>query len=201
MSENTIRGVEFKPLKTHADDRGFFREIIRVSDSVFQLKSAEDNQGFAPDNQGFAQYDQGFAQWSHSLMAKNTVKAWHFHHLQIDWWYLALGVIETVLFDNRKESPTYQKKLVFKLGDPGLDPEAQCSVVRIPQGVLHGCKVLSQTAHLFYITSKIYDPEDEGRLPYNSPIVNHPWGKEEELTVAANDRIEKLPRYPLTPSW
>jgi dTDP-4-dehydrorhamnose 3,5-epimerase len=170
--ENSIVGVRFKHLKTFPDDRGFFRELIRHNDPFFE---------------------NGFAQWSHSKMARNTVKAWHFHHLQIDWWYVGLGLIHTVLYDNREESPTYQKKIEFKLGESEIDSEALSAVVRIPQGVLHGCKVLSDFAHLFYITSEIYNTADEGRFPFNTDDVPHNWGNEAELIVAANDRKTFLP--------
>ena len=174
-SIETIEGVEIKLLRSFPDDRGFFRELIRETDPFF----ADSN---------------SFAQWSHSKMAKNTVKAWHFHQKQIDWWYVGIGLVETVLFDNRKQSPSYQKKLIFKLGEPELDPDALTAIVKIPQGVLHGCKVLSDFAHLFYITSETYNPDDEGRYPFNSNIVPHSWGDEAELIVAENDRREFMPR-------
>ena len=126
-------------------------------------------------------------------MGRNTVKAWHYHHLQIDWWYLGLGVVEVVLYDNREESPTYQRKMVFKLGDSDVDPQALTAVVKIPQGVLHGLKVLTDTAHLFYITSETYNPNDEGRFKFNSDLVPHSWGNLEELTVADNDTRDFVP--------
>ena len=56
-----IEGVILKELKTQADDRGFFREIIRVTDDFFI---------------------EGFGQWSHSLMYNNVIKAWHYHKKQ-----------------------------------------------------------------------------------------------------------------------
>lgn len=171
----SIPGVVFKMLKTFPDDRGFFRELIRTNDPFFA---------------------GSFAQWSHSKMGKNTVKAWHFHHRQIDWWYVGIGVIQTVLFDNREESPTFRKKLEFKLGDAEEDADCLAAIVRIPQGVLHGCKVLSDVAHLFYITSETYNPEDEGRLPFDTPEVPHTWGDPEALTVAENDRRRFIPPYP-----
>lgn len=170
--DSKINGVEIKELLTHPDDRGFFREIIRETDPFFAA---------------------GFGQWSHSKMSLNTVKAWHFHHLQTDWWYLGLGVITVALYDNREESPTFGEKMVFKLGETELDPEAISAVVKIPTGVLHGCKVLSPFAHLFYITSHIYNPNDEGRLPFNTPEVPHNWGNEEDLIVSAKDRITFIP--------
>lgn len=162
-----IKGVEVKVLKTHPDDRGFFREIVRKTDPFFP--------------------EGGFGQWSHSRMQKNVVKAWHYHHLQTDWWYIGAGCVEAVLFDNRKESPTLGKKMVVKMS--GGEPEfgdARCVCVRIPPGVLHGLRVLSEDAHLFYITSHTYNPQDEGRYPFNDPIVEHDWGKD-AITVE-NDR-------------
>ena len=172
----SIEGVVFKDLRTFPDDRGFFREIIRSNDEFFE---------------------NSFAQWSHSKMALNTVKAWHFHHKQIDWWYVGIGVIHAVLCDNRSESPSFGTKLEFKLGDGEEDPEARPMVVRIPQGVLHGCRVQSNFAHLFYITSETYNPDDEGRYPFNSDIVDHNWGVEESrLIVAENDRRTFIPPFP-----
>jgi len=152
-----ILGVEVKRLVTHRDDRGFFREVVRVTDSLFQEAS--------------------FAQWSHSRMVKDVVKAWHYHHVQYDWWYLPIGLIDTVLIDNRPESPTYKGKMTIRMGDSlQFGPEANEVCVKIPPGVLHGCRVLSDEAHLFYITSVTYDPNEEGRIPFNSPDVDHDWG-------------------------
>jgi dTDP-4-dehydrorhamnose 3,5-epimerase len=166
--QDAIIGVECKLLKSYGDDRGFFREIIRYTDPFFTARDR-------------------FAQWSHSRMTQNVVKAWHYHHVQTDWWYVPIGQVETVLFDNRPESPTYRKKLVFRMGESnrfGADTFEVC--VHIPPGVLHGCKVLSSEAHLFYITSEIYDPNEEGRFPFDSSIVGHQWG--DNVIVAENDK-------------
>lgn len=171
LKDNEIIGVIFKQLKSHQDDRGFFREIIRSTDPFFD--------------------SNGFGQWSHSRMIKDVVKAWHYHHEQTDWWYLGLGQVETVLVDNRPESPTFKKKLKFKMGDSSFGEDTSEVCVKIPPGVLHGLKVLSTEAHLFYITSKTYDPNEEGRFAYNSSMVDHDWG-ENALTVE-NDRRDFVP--------
>lgn len=130
-------------------------------------------------------------------MAQDVVKAWHYHHIQTDWWYCPIGKIQTVLYDNRPESPTYQKKMIFEMGDSSEHPEAREVCVKIPPGVLHGCKVLSRQAHLFYITSETYNPQDEGRVPYNSALVGHDWG-DNALTVE-NDRREFTPMVDRSP--
>ena len=129
-------------------------------------------------------------------MGKNTVKAWHFHHRQTDWWYCPFGLLQTVLIDRREESPTAGRILEFFLGDADEYPQALSTVVRIPPGVFHGCKVLSPAAHLFYITSNIYDPNDEGREPFDSPEVNYHWGDKIELIVSERDMKRFIPPHP-----
>lgn len=179
MSEEQILGVEVKQLLSFPDERGFFREIIRVTDSVF--KDADN-----------------FAQWSHSKMGLHTVKAWHFHHVQTDWWYCGVGLMHTVLFDLREESPTFRKKYELKMGEKELGGAEV--VLKIPPGVAHGCKVLSDFAHLFYVTSRTYDPNDEGRYPYDSSQVGHDWGSGEWI-VSERDKkifIPTAPRRKLT---
>ena len=122
-------------------------------------------------------------------MTKDVVKAWHYHHVQTDWWYVPVGLIETVLYDNRPESPTYQKKSVFNMGDEGGSEAIVC--VKIPPGVLHGCKVLSDEAHLMYITSQTYNPNDEGRFPFDSDVVPHVWGV--AAITSEKDRLTFIP--------
>ncbi len=172
--KDAICGVEAKLLHSHGDQRGFFREIVRANEPVFS--------------------GGNFGQWSHSKMQKNVVKAWHYHHVQFDWWYVPFGKVQTVLFDDRPESPTYRTKLVFKMGETAkYGPDVFEVCVRIPPGVLHGCKVLSKEAHLFYITSVTYDPNEEGRFPFDQGPkgLKHRWGK--NVIVADNDRRHFVP--------
>jgi dTDP-4-dehydrorhamnose 3,5-epimerase len=144
-----IEGVELKDLVTHADERGFFREIIRVTDPFFA---------------------EGFGQWSHSLMYPGVAKAWHVHQTQVDWWYVGVGTLKVALYDTRADSPTHGERMEFLLGE-----NAPARVVRIPPGVAHGCKAIGGTTHLFYVTSRTYDPEDEGRIPHDDPDIGYDW--------------------------
>jgi dTDP-4-dehydrorhamnose 3,5-epimerase len=146
-----IEGVVIKELVTNVDERGFFREIIRNTDDFFK---------------------EGFGQWGHSLMHTGVSKAWHIHKIQIDWWYVASGVLKLALFDTRPESPTYRQTQEIFLGD--LQPGR---VVRVPQLVAHGCKAIMGPVHLFYITSHVYNPEDEGRIPHDDPGIGYDWHK------------------------
>ena len=146
-----IEGVVIKKLVTHSDDRGYFREIIRVTDDFFS---------------------GGFGQWSVSQMYQGVIKAWHIHKKQVDWWYVHSGVIKVALYDTRKDSSTYKEIMEMLMGD-----NQPAQVLCIPPGVAHGCKCLSAQANLFYITSNVYDPDDEGRIPHDDPEIGYDWLK------------------------
>jgi dTDP-4-dehydrorhamnose 3,5-epimerase len=144
-----IEGIVLKELETFNDDRGFFRELIRYTDDSF---------------------DAGFGQWSHSLMFDGVIKAWHFHRIQTDWWYIVSGVLRVGLCDLREESSTYKKTMDFLMGD--MQPPR---VLKIPPGIAHGCKTVQGPVHLFYLTSHVYNPEDEIRIPYNDHRIDFDW--------------------------
>jgi dTDP-4-dehydrorhamnose 3,5-epimerase len=152
-------GVRLIPLRTHIDERGFFREVLRIGDI------------------------EAFGQWSHSVMysGEPVIKAWHIHRKQTDYFYCPIGVIKVVLVDmNGLETSQYvynvygreHKPIEFLLGD-NQSPQ----VLVIPPGVAHGLKVLQGPAHLFYITSREYDPADEGRIPFDA--LGYDWFKQD----------------------
>lgn len=172
LHDAEIWGVQIKSLVSHPDSRGFFREVFRSNEDIFK--------------------GGAFGQWSHSRMEINVVKAWHYHHVQTDWWYVPIGVINTVLVDFREDSPTFRAKMQIRMGDgqnPELNDQAVC--VRIPPGVLHGCRVLTPEAHLFYITSQPYDQNEEGRYPFDAPEVGFSWG--ENAITSERDRRYFVP--------
>jgi len=144
-----IDGVELKPLVTHPDERGFFREIARNTESIVE---------------------EGWAQISHSLMHQGVIKAWHVHPTQIDWWYVPVGDLKVALYDARDGSPTKGELHELFLGE---HHEAQ--LLKVPAGVAHGCKVIGGPAHLIYLTSGTYDPAEEGRLPHDDPSIGYDW--------------------------
>ena len=144
-----IKGVYLKPLESYQDERGFFREIIKVSDEFFE---------------------EEFGQWSHSLLYPGVIKAWHIHRKQTDWWYVINGTLKVVLYDKRPDSETSAQMMDFFMGD-----NQTVQVLKIPPGVAHGCKCISGPSNLFYITSCTYDPEDEGRIPHDDPEIGYDW--------------------------
>jgi len=144
-----IEGVALKKLMCHTDERGFFMEIIRRTDPFFA---------------------EGFGQFSHSKMYPGVVKAWHIHKTQVDWWYVPMGRLKVGLSDRRPDSPTFDKTITLFLGE-----DVAPMVLRIPPGVAHGGKAIGGVSHLFYITSCIYTPAEEGRLLHNDESIQYDW--------------------------
>jgi len=147
-----IKDTVVRQLKQYTDERGYFSEIVRKSDPVYEL----------------------FGQWSESLMYSGTIKAWHIHQKQVDYWRVPVGVVQAVLCDMREDSPTYLKIDEYLMGD-GHVP----FLLKIPQGVAHGCKVLQGPALLIYLTTREYDPDDEGRIPFDDERIGYDWLKRE----------------------
>src|SRR3990172_5373442 len=125
-----IEGVRVKKLIRHKDERGFFEELIRVTDPFFT---------------------EGFGQLSRSSMFQGVVKAWHVHKTQIDWWYIVKGKEKVALYDTRATSKTYKQLEEFMLGEGQRDV-----ILKIPPGVAHGVKILEGPAELIYVTSSAY---------------------------------------------
>jgi len=144
-----IDGVLIKNLVTHCDERGFFREIIRLTDEFFA---------------------DGFGQFSHSVVYPGIIKAWHAHEIQTQWTYVACGVLKVVIHDNRPDSPTYRDTIEMMMGDNQSE-----IVYSLPPGVIHGYRCISGPAHVFYVTSGEYDPEEEIRISHDDPAIGYDW--------------------------
>ena len=144
-----IDGIVMKALKTHEDERGFFREIFRFSEEL---------------------NDVSVGQLSHSLVKEGVIKAWHGHEIQTQWTYVACGVLKVAIHDCRPDSPTYRETMELLMGDN------QSGIVYcLPPGVVHGYRCISGPAHVFYVTSGVYDPDDEVRIPHDDPTIGYDW--------------------------
>ena len=144
-----IEGVKIVELTTHEDERGFFREIFRFSEQFER----------AP-----------VGQLSHSLVKEGVIKAWHGHVYQFQWNYVVSGKIKVILYDNRKDSATYKKTMEFVAGD-----EVKPVAYFFPSGVLHGYKCTKGPMQIIYVTSGIYDLEDEIRMTNEDLNIDYRW--------------------------
>lgn len=150
-SKDLIEGVRIAPLALWPDDRGYFMELHRLTTGLVA--------DFPPDSQA-----------SVALSYPGTIKAFHYHFEQHDCWNPALGMFQVVLVDLRLDSPTFAKRNTIYTGQ--LKPWQ----ILIPPGVGHGYKIIGgESAMLVYLTDKVYNPKDEGRIPYNEPSINYDW--------------------------
>lgn len=145
-----IAGVRLKKLIRHADDRGYFMEIVRDDDEILER----------------------FGQFSVSLSYPGVIKAFHYHKKQDDIWFFPKGNAQVVLHDLRQDSPTYKQTDVYYMGEHHLVS------LLIPRGVAHGYRVLGhEPAIISYLTNCSYhaDDPDEYRIDYNDPEIGFDW--------------------------
>jgi dTDP-4-dehydrorhamnose 3,5-epimerase len=151
-SPHLIEGVRIQMLELHPDDRGYFMEIQRIGQSVAA--------SFPPET----------SQVSAALSYPGTIKAFHFHLHQTDCWTTVKGMFQVALVDLRVGSPSFGSRNTMYIG--ALRPWQ----ILIPPGVGHGYKVIgSEEALLVYMTDRFYNPNDEGRIPYNDTMIQYDW--------------------------
>lgn len=151
-SADLIDGVTVQPFPLWPDDRGYFLEIARIGQGLV------------------AEFPAETTQVSAALSYPATIKAFHFHLHQTDYWVAAQGMFQVALVDLRKGSPTFGLRNTLYVG--ALRPWQ----IRIPPGVGHGYKVIgTEPGMLIYITNKIYNPADEGRIAHDEPGIHYDW--------------------------
>jgi len=151
-SPDLIEGVRAQQLSVYPDDRGYFLEVQRMGHGLAAHFPAETSQVAAAMNY------------------PGTVKAFHFHMHQTDCWTPVKGLLQVALVDLRLGSSTFGQRNTFYVGP--LRPWQ----LLIPPGVGHGYKVIGkEDSLLVYMTDKFYNPQDEGRIPYNHSSINYDW--------------------------
>ena len=151
-SEHLIEGVQVESFPLWPDDRGYFMEIARLGEGLAGAMPLAN------------------MQISSALSYPGTIKAFHYHRRQTDYWVAVSGMFQTALVDLRADSKTFGVRNTLYVGS--LRPWR----LLIPPGVAHGYKVLgSDPGVLVYLTSEKYDPADEGRIAYNDPDLAYDW--------------------------
>ena len=151
-SKDLIDGIKIQPYQLWPDDRGYFLEVARIGQGL--------PADFPPES----------TQVSTALSYPSTIKAFHFHKLQNDLWVPSVGMFQVALVDLRPGSRTFGRKNTLYTG--ALKPWQ----ILVPPGVGHGYKVIGeQPGVLVYVTDKLYNPEDEGRIAYNDPSIAYDW--------------------------
>ena len=151
-SDHLIDGVSIEPQSIWPDDRGYFFEVGRIGRGLI------------------ARFPVESTQISATLTYPGAIKAFHYHVHQSDCWVPNAGMLQIALVDLREGSRTFGAKNTLYVGH--LRPW----MLLIPPGVAHGYKVIgTQPAGLIYVTSRYYDPSDEGRIAHDDARINYDW--------------------------
>lgn len=139
--------------KIFSDERGFFLESYQKQ--LYCSFGMECD--FVQDNQSFSK--------------KGTIRGMHFQCFpgQAKLIRVLSGEIFDVAVDIRPESPTFRKWIGVKLNDQFHEQ------LFIPVGFAHGFCVLSETAHVCYKVSSLYDADQERGFRYDDPDIGIQW--------------------------
>jgi len=147
-----IESVLVKKLPVIPDERGYLMELIRNDEELFQK----------------------FGQVYMTAVYPGVVKGWHYHNLQTDYMACVHGMIKLVLYDPRKDSPTYREVNEFFIG------EHNPALIKIPPLIYHGFKGIdTQTSLIVNTVTEPYNYKnpDEFRVAWDSPDVPYDWGR------------------------
>ncbi len=157
-----IEGVRTLRLSRITDDRGFLLEIFR-------------GKANHPESRALAEFFDGVrvVQMNFSVVdADGHIKGLHYHLKQEDiWFFPPPSKAKIVLYDVRKGSPSFGQSQVIVAGG------GQDILVRIPAGVAHGYRPLTNPCALLYLVTESFDPADpdEYRVAWDHPAVKEFW--------------------------
>lgn len=159
--KDLVDGVIVFPLKVNRDSRGILVETLKCTwNDIFNPKYPFGQNYYSITSSGVAR-DETF---------------WHVHPNQTDRFVVAQGEVAVAIYDWQKESQTFGRLNLFKMGEDEKD-EGQYLLL-IPKNVLHGfCVVSQKPALLLNFPSLPYSPSEEGRVSHEETGVNLPDGQ------------------------
>jgi dTDP-4-dehydrorhamnose 3,5-epimerase len=145
-----ISGVQIVHLKSNVDDRGRFMETFR--------------------KEWFPQRTWDIVQCNRSDSKRGVLRGLHYHHHQIDYWYVVSGSLRAGLVDIRLASPTYLKTEIIEMGDDNQRG------LFIPSGVAHGFAALTDVSLTYIVDNYFNAGKDEYGVAWNDQAFNLDWG-------------------------
>lgn len=152
-----IKDIILYPLKINKDTSGVLVETLRV------------------DWKGIYGPGREFAMQYYSITESGVARdedVWHYHLTQEDRFLVVQGDIVAAIADNRGGSTTNGLLNLFYM-QADKDPY----ILLVPKKTLHGFMVVSEKpAILLNYPTKIYNPQEEVRVPYNEVRIKFPDG-------------------------
>src|SRR5215213_8024792 len=97
VASERIAGIYTVPIRSFDDERGRFMETFRL--------------------EWFSWVDWSRLQSNRSDSRAGVLRGLHFHHHQVDYWYVPRGLVRVGLVDLRSSSATYRATEVLEIGD------------------------------------------------------------------------------------
>jgi dTDP-4-dehydrorhamnose 3,5-epimerase len=150
-------------------------DIVLVEPQVFR-----DDRGFFLETYHQRKFQDGglpasFVQDNHSYSVRGTLRGLHaqLRRPQGKLVRAVEGEIFDVAVDIRPGSPTFGRWVAEVLSGENLRQ------LYVPPGFAHGFCVLSESAHVFYKCTELYDREDEIVIAWNDPEISIAWPVED----------------------
>jgi dTDP-4-dehydrorhamnose 3,5-epimerase len=163
------------------DDRGYFTETF----STRSFPATDPPITFVQDNVSFS--------------SRGTLRGLHLQnpHGQGKLVMVVTGRIVDVAVDVRVGSPTFGRWVSAELDDESLRQ------LYVPPGFAHGFCVLSETAHVHYKCTELYEPSCEMSVRFDDPQIGITWPVSEPLLspkdaaapLLADIPQDRLPRF------
>lgn len=158
----TIRGSQPLVRTFHGDERGFLIETLRADDRPVNGERFQMSYSSLTLPGHFRDADR-----------------WHLHRIQTDRFVVVLGEMMLALYDGRDDSATRGTLEVVRMVGAAPSGAARSRaegsatyLVPIPPGVLHGIGNLSREPFLLQnFPTELYNPADEGRVPFSNVVV------------------------------
>lgn len=153
FKDTEIPGAILITPQVFGDERGYFMETYQ-KDLFYKAGITKE---FIQDNE--------------SRSSKGVLRGLHFQkrHTQGKLVRVTQGEVYDVAVDCRPFSKTFGKWVGVTLSSQNK------KMFYIPEGFAHGFLVLSDFAEFCYKCTDIYDPANEGGIPYNDPAIHIKW--------------------------
>jgi len=165
QESKNIAGVKIVHLNSFSDVRGRFMETFR--------------------KEWFPQRNWEIFQCNRSESKKGVLRGLHYHHHQIDYWYVPNGRLRAGLVDIRPESDTFLKTEMIEMG------ENNEVGIFIPIGVAHGFVALTDVTLTYIVDNYFNGGVDENGVAWNDPQFRLEWGIEDPI-VSERDLQNQL---------
>ena len=144
--EEFIAGVIIRPARLIEDDRGDLCEIFNPAWGIS-----------AP-----------LVTIVQVTIRPKKVKGWAVHRKQDDRYFISYGVFRLGLYDDRADSPTHKRLMVFTISDRNR------ALIVIPHGVYHAIQNLGTVDAMFLEMPTVpynYEDPDKYRLPLKNDLI------------------------------